>query len=486
VQPVFDTIVDRALRLCDGLYSGVYLLDGELLRLVVHNQTGTEAEATLRSGYPRPLSREGLIGRAILERRVIHVSDVQSDPDASEWSRSRSRLLGFRSFLGVPMLREGRPIGAIRVNRSEPRPFSDREIALLRVFADQAVIAIENMRLFQALEARNRDLTATSEILQVISRSPTDVRPVLDTVVEHAGRLCSARDAQIFRREGEHLRLVAHHGPIPSGPVGEFTMPISRGTVNGRSVLEQRPVQVADLRAESAEFPHGQAIALKFGHRTVLTVPLMRAGVAIGTLSVRRAEVRPFTDAQAGLLQTFADQAVIAIENVRLFTELQEKNRALTQAHAQVTEALEQQTATADVLKVISRSTFDLQPVLETLIESAARPCGADKGFILRPDGDLYRSVAAYGATPEFIEIAQRNPIRPGRESATGRAVLERRVIQIPDVLADPEYAWATGQRGDEIRTILAVPMLREATVVGVIVIRRTEVQPSATNRSSW
>ena len=177
-------------------------------------------------------------------------------------------------------------------------------------------------------------------------------------------------------------------------------------------------------------------------------------------------------------MRTFADQAVIAIENVRLFAELQEKNQALTEAHAQVTETLEQQTATADMLKVISRSTFDLQPVLETLIESAVRLCGADKGSILRPDGDLYRQAAAYGATPEFIEIARRNPNLPSRKSAVGRAILERRVIHIPDVLADPEYGWATGQRGEEIRTILAVPMLREASVIGVIAIWRSEVQP--------
>jgi two-component system, NtrC family, sensor kinase len=195
----------------------------------------------------------------------------------------------------------------------------------------------------RALSAALEQQAATSGILRVISRSPTDVQPVLDIVVEHARRLCSARDAQIFRCEGEQLRLVAHHGPIPTGPVGEFTMPIRPGTVNGRAVLEQRPVQVADLRAESAEYPEGQAIALKFGFRTVLIVPLIQNGLVIGTLAVRRAEVRPFTDAQAGLLQTFADQAVIAIENVRLFTELQARN-------SQLTDALEQQTATEEIL----------------------------------------------------------------------------------------------------------------------------------------
>jgi signal transduction histidine kinase len=315
-------------------------------------------------------------------------------------------------------------------------------------------------RLAEALEQQ----AATSEILRAISSSPTDVQPVFDTVVEHAARLCSARDAQIFRREGEHLRLVAHHGPIPTGPVGEFTMPISRGTINGRAVLEQRPVQVADLRAESAEFPEGQAIALEFGHRTVLIVPLMRDGVAVGTLAVRRAEVRTFTDAQVGLLQTFADQAVIAIENVRLFNETKE--------------ALEQQTATAEVLGVIASSPTDLQPVLNTVAERAARLCGANDATIFQVEDEALRPVARWGSVPTVMAFGMRYPM--SRAMVSARAIIDSEIIHIEDVTTRfdefPDSKGNMSQSG--VKTVLAAPLFRESTPIGVILIRRLEVRP--------
>ena len=291
LQPVFDTIVERALRLCDGLYSGVYQLDGDLLRLVAHNQTGTEAEAMLRGGYPRPLSREGLIGRAILERRVIHVSDIESDPDASERSRSRSRLLGFRSFLGVPMLREGRPIGAIRVNRSEPRPFSDREIALLQTFADQAVIAIENVRLFnETKDATWSSRPRRAKILKVISRSTFDLQPVLETLIENATRLCGAQHGFIFRSEGE---AVPPRGGLqrPSGARGNRRT-VTRfgrgdGSVVGRAALERaghphprcagrHRLACSERRSDGHERASGRFLAYR----------CVREGVLIGVIAI--------------------------------------------------------------------------------------------------------------------------------------------------------------------------------------------------------
>jgi two-component system, NtrC family, sensor kinase len=298
---------------------------------------------------------------------------------------------------------------------------------------------------------------------------------VLDAVAESAARLTATLDVAVFLRDGDGLRLAAHHGPIPV----RSAVPLIREEVTGRAVLDGRTVHVADLQSETVEYPGGSGNARRLGLRTVLSVPLLReGGIALGTINLRRAEVRLFTERQVALLKTFADQAVIAIENVRLFTELQEKNRALTQAHAQVTESLEQQTATSEVLKVISRSVFDLQPVLETLIENATRLAVAEGGLLARFDGEVFRILAGYGASPEVREYWQRNVIRPGRGAPIGRAALERQTVHIVDLLADPEYELHEAQRVHGGRSVLVVPMLRQDDLLGVFFIYRTEVRP--------
>jgi GAF domain-containing protein len=316
----------------------------------------------------------------------------------------------------------------------------------------------------EALEQR----TATAEVLKIISTSPTEFQAVLEVVVRSAARFCKADDVTLFELDGQDLREAAHWGAAPH--LEGFRFPCTRGSVAGRTVLERKPVHVIDLQAEAEDFPEGSALARRFGHRTIAGVPLLREGVAIGTMLLRRAEVNPFTDKQIALLGTFADQAVIAIENARLFEAEQQRTRELR-------ESLEQQTATSEVLKVISRSAFDLQPVFDTMAENAVKLCEAERAFIFRFDGTLLRAVATYNVGPENREFVYRNPIAPGQHSISARAALERRTVQVADVQTDPNYAYVMRDR-EPIHTVLAVPMLKGDDLVGTITIYRLEVEP--------
>jgi GAF domain-containing protein/CheY-like chemotaxis protein len=476
LQPVTQAIADSACRLCSCTYAGVFRFDGELIHWVAARGVSPEQEDALRSVWPRPPDRDTMVGRTILARDTCHVHDAAADVNFMAIPMPAARAaLAIRTFLGVPMQREGRPVGVIALVRSEVRPFSEAEIALVQTFAELALVAVGNVELVRELETRNRALTesleqqtATGEILRVISASPTDVRPVFDAMAESAARLCEAYDAAIFRVDGDQLRLVAHRGPIPMGAIGEFTLPRGRGSAPGRSVVDGRVVHVADLQAELDEFPDGSPLARRLGFRTTLNVPLMRAGVAIGTINVRRTEARLFTERQVALLQTFADQAVIAIENVRLFTELEAKNASLT-------EALEQQTATANILRVISSSPTDVQPVFDTIVRCAVQLCGARFGVMHRFDGEQLHVVAS-DVTPEVLEFLRRAyPMRPSRSQISGRAILTRAIAEIPDVLEDPEYQVDMAVAG-AWRSILGVPMLRaDGSAIGTIVVQRSD-----------
>ncbi|PYM62435.1 MAG: hypothetical protein DMD79_10735, partial [Candidatus Rokuibacteriota bacterium] len=479
VQPVFEAIADSAMRLFGAWSASVWPYDGELIRIAAARgglPGSSEAFVGQRQAPRRP-TEDDLAGRTVLTRAGQHIVDADTDPSWGPQFRKDTGLRGFRSAVSVPMLRGPDVVGVIAVTRDRAGGFAPAEIALLQTFADQAVIAIENARLLSELQSKNADLTealeqqtATSEILRVISSSPTDIQPVLDTVAESAARLCESFDAAIWRLNGDRLLLVAHHGPIPIGPIGEFSLPLIRGTVAGRSVLDGRTVHVADAQTEEDEFPESSENARRMGFRTILSVPLMREGGAIGSIQIRRTEAQLFTERQVSLLETFADQAVIAIENVRLFKELKARNSELRVA-------LEQQTATSELLKVISRSTFDLQPVLQTLVENATRLAGAEGGLLARFDGEVFRFLAEYGANPEFSEYWRRNVIRPGRGSTIGRAALERRTVHIVDILADPEQELREAQQIGRHRSVLGVPMLRQDELVGVFFIYRTEVR---------
>jgi signal transduction histidine kinase/HAMP domain-containing protein len=331
----------------------------------------------------------------------------------------------------------------------------------------------------QKVEDRTRELrealeqqTASSEILRVISSSPTDLQPVLDAVAVSSARLCDANVALIFRVDGDILRLVASHGPLPITPPSEG-VPIVRGSVTGRAVLDRQTIHIHDLAEESdADFSESKAYQKRFGNRTTLATPLLREGVPIGAISLRRMEVRAFSDKQIELLKIFADEAVIAIENVRLFNEIQERNRDLT-------EALEQQTATAEILRVISSSPTDVQPVFQTILSNATRLCEASFAALFVYDGEFLTAPAHQNASPEYAEHLRQLRVRPSRDTVARLAALEREVVHVHDVLADPRFSGAVLPlyQKEGARTILAVPMLRENTLVGVILVWRTEVR---------
>ncbi len=314
IQPVLDAVAERAARLCDALDASISLRDGDVLRFHAHFGPIPQGQDAM------PL-RGTLSGRAVLDGQTVHVRDLQEAGDEFSVGRARALKQGTRTAVATPLLREGVPIGAILIRRGEIRPFSEQHIALLKTFADQAVIAIENVRLFNETKEALEQQTATSDILRVISSSPTDLQPVLDAVSESAARLCEATDAVILLVEGTQLRAAAHHGQIFRDALD---LPANRESAVGRAVVDRAPIHVADLQA-AQEFPLGQRLARRDGTRTVLATPLIREAVAVGAILIRRGEVRPFSDKQIALLKTFADQAVIAIENVRLFNELRRR-----------------------------------------------------------------------------------------------------------------------------------------------------------------
>ncbi|MGE5219744.1 MAG: GAF domain-containing protein [Chloroflexota bacterium] len=462
LQPVFQTILDNAVRLCEAHTGAVFRFDGEMFRVVVANNVSPALRAYIES-TPIPPGRESALRRVGLEKRPVHIPDMLADPECKVPESYREE--GMRTNLAVPLLKESSLIGAIAIHRTEVRPFTDQQIRLLETFASQAVIAIENVRLFQELKESLEQQTATSEILGVIASSPTDIQPVLTAVTENAARLCEANDAQIRLVKGNILEQVASHGAMPATE----SRAISRRFVGGRAIIEKRTIHVHDLDAlRETEYPETPI----HGNRTALAVPLLREGEPIGVVNIRRQEVRPFTEKQIKLLETFAAQSVIAIENVRLFKELQDRNRELT-------EALEQQTATGEVLRVIASSPTELLPVLDAVAESAARLCDSKDAQIYRVDGDMMCKVARYGTVADGIPLGSTRRISRGSNS--GRAIVDRQPVHIHDMLAESEDEFPDvwhAARQERLRTVLAVPLMREDNPIGAILLRRVELRP--------
>ena len=455
---VFDAMLANAVRLCEASFGNLLLYEGDVFRHVaLHNAPPAWAAKQQRDPVaPRGTAR--FLYSVADTKQIVHVADLAAEnPD-----EPIAVIAGARTLLIVPMLKESALVGVIAIYRQEVRPFADKQVELVENFARQAVIAIENTRLLNELRESLQQQTATSEVLRVVSSSQTSLQPVLDTVIASAARLCEALNATIFLRKGDIVVARVHHGPLSGAPIGSLEA-LSLNWVTGRAVLEARTIHVPDL-ANSDEYPDGRERARRHGHRTTLAVPLIRQGTAIGAILVRRGEVRPFTAKQVELVQNFASQVIIAIENTRLLNELRE--------------SLQQQTATADVLKVISRSTFDLRAVLDTLVEAAARLCEADMAQILRPRDEGHYVAASHGFSLEYIESHKTLTFPPGRGSVTGRVLLERKPVQIPDVLADPEYSNLEPQRLGGYRTHLGVPLMRDGGPIGVILVSRRTVRP--------
>jgi two-component system NtrC family sensor kinase len=479
-QPVFEAIVARAARLCDAEFSAVARLDGELLHLVAVNNMLPEEEAAHHSLFPRPPRRDFIMGRAFLDGRPVHIEDIEADPNYDP--RTLAVLKGaasYRTYLGVPIVRDGVPIGAIGCGRREVKPFTPAQIELVKTFADQAVIAIENVRLFRALEARNADLTelldqqtATGEILRVISCTRADVQPVFEAIAASSVRLCEAAFGTVNRYDGSLVSLAAHSN-IPAAELEVmrtrvFPFRPDRTTASGRALLDRAPVHVHDVQADPDYAPAIHELAR---YRTVLTVPMVRDGTPIGTITLWRSEVRPFSEQQIALLQTFADQAVIAIQNVRLFIELEARNRDLT-------DALDRQTATAEILRTISQAQDDVQPVFDIIAGSAMRLFGAWSASVFRYDVEMIRLAATRGGRPgshEAFVRALQAPRRPTADRPEGRALLTLAVQHVVDAETDaawnPRFRDDAGSRG--FRSLVAVPMRRAGEAIGVVAVSR-------------
>jgi signal transduction histidine kinase len=476
-QPVFDTIVRSAARLCDAPVAAVFLTDGRMLYHRANYGSSPEALEAQLARFPLPVAMDTTSGMAILRRAIVHVPDIE-DPSTHDFVRQSGRLLGFRSVVAVPMLRDGEPVGTINVTRREAGRFSDAEVTLLQTFADQAVIAVDNARLFKELQVSNRELTtaldtqtATSDILRVISHSQTDVQPVFDAIVNNAVRLLRARSGTLSRIVGDQIELAAHTSTDDAGDAATraaFPQPFSFGGVHAQTIRNRAPLNIVDAQTDPRLPEATHAYAQVRGYRSQGAVPMLRHDEAVGAIAVTRREPGGFTDDEIGLLQTFADQAVIAIENSRLLTELQARTQELTRS-------VEQLTALGEVGRAVS-STLDLETVLTTIVSRAVQLSGLDGGVVFEYDevAEEFVQRAQTETGGALAEARRTNRIRKG-EGVLGQTAITLESVQVPDITVPGAYAGRLRENLLEsgIRAILAVPMVYEGRLIGCLGVTR-------------
>jgi GAF domain-containing protein len=461
LAPVFEAMLDKALRLCEANLGHVLTYDGE--RFAAAATRGNPQFDEWLRGIGAFLPEAGSTNERIVRgESIIEIRDLTDDPASKPQNPIRRALIeigGFRTSLSVALRKEQSLLGVLHIHRQEVRRFSEKEIALLQNFAAQAVIAMENARLItETREALERQ-TATAEVLQVINSSPGDLTPVFEAILDKAHSLCDAAHGYLLIRDGEEFHIAAAHGDAGFFETwekqGSHRPP--EGTALERVARGERIVQIADATAYDGyrNVPIFQRAAEASGVRTLLVVPLRKDDAVLGAITAFRREVRPFSDKQIALLQNFAAQAVIAMENSRLLGELRGRTRDLQ-------ESLEYQTATSDVLQIISRSTFDLQPVLDTLVKTAVQLCNADFGNLFRREGEVFRRAAVSGLPAETPGVV----LEATRGSIVGRVVLEGGIVHVHDVAADPEYMRLIHLAGQ--RSVLGVPLLREGEPIGV------------------